>query len=480
MEEINIEEIKAKSTTSVLFLSLRNIGIQAISFFGFFLLTILLKKEEIGLFALVVEIIGILAYFSDVGLAAALIQQKKEVSKEELQTTFLIQQFLVLSGLIVFFIIAGNRGYLSKNLFLIISLCFSFVCASLKTIPSVLLERKLNFKILSTIDIAENLSFYFIAVIMAFLGFGANSYGFAVIFRSLLGLIWIYKMAPWPIGFNFSLPAVKRLFKFGIPFQLNSFIAMLKDRVPNVLVAKYIGLGNFGLLSWAQKGPRTPLSFMDSIQRVTFPTFARIQDNKEFLSKSIKKSIFFIALFIFPSLAGIALVAPNIINIIPKYTKWEPALYPLYLYCLSFAIASITTPLTNAFNAVGKITITTCLMIMWTSLTWIFFPLLSIKFNYIGTAYAALIVSSSSFVVWIIAKKLFNFNTILAIINPLIASILMIIIIIPISNLISNQFLNLIIKVLLGIIIYGTYQFYFSKEEITWFIKQIKCLKIKQ
>lgn len=469
MEEFNLEEIKSKTTTSVLFLSLRNIGVQAISFFGFFLLTILLKQAEIGLFALIVEIIGILAYFSDIGLAAALIQQKDEVTRDELRTTFLIQQILVVLGLTVFFILNKHNFY--QNPYLILALCFSFVCASLKTIPSVLLERKLNFKILSTVDVLENLSFYIIAVIMAFLGFGTNSYTIAVIFRSILGLIWIYKFSPWPIGFKFSIPALKKLFKFGIPFQLNSFIAMIKDRVPNILVAKYIGLNNFGLLSWAQKGPRTPLSFMDAIQRVTFPTFARMQEQKELLTASIKKSVFFIALFIFPALTGIALIAPNIVHIVPRYLKWEPAIFPLYLYCISFAIAAVTTPLTNAFNAIGKITITTGLMIMWTVLTWIFFPLLSIKFGYIGTAYAALIVGSSSVVVWIIAKKLFNFNTISNIIHPLIASLLMLVILFK---------TNIFIKIFGGASIYCFYQYIFSKKEITWFVKQIKCYLIKK
>jgi len=478
METFDLQEIKNKTTTSILFLSLRNIGIQAISFFGFFILTILLKKEEIGLFALIVEIIGILAYFSDIGLAAALIQQKDEVTRDELRTTFLIQQILVFLGLTIFFILNRNNFY--QNPYLILALCFSFVCASLKTIPSVLLERKLNFKILSTIDIAENLSFYIIAVFMAFLGFGTNSYTIAVIARSLLGLIWIYKTSPWPIGFQFSLPALKKLFRFGIPFQLNSFIAMVKDRVPNILVARYIGLSNFGLLSWAQKGPRTPLSFMDAIQRVTFPTFARMQDNKEILTASIKKSIFFIALFIFPALTGIALIAPNIIHIIPRYLKWEPAIFPLYLYCISFAIAAITTPLTNAFNAVGKITITTGLMIMWTVLTWIFFPILSIKFGYIGTAYAALIVGSSSIVVWIIAKKIFNFSTITNIIHPLIASLLMLILLLPLNIFIQNYIINAILKIIFGLIIYCLYQWVFSKKEILWFIKQIKCNILKK
>jgi len=474
MSEIDLQEIKNKTTTSVIFLSLRNIGIQAISFFGFFLLSVLLKKEEIGVFALIVEIIGILGYFSDVGLAAALIQQKDEVTKDELQTTFMIQQCLVIVGLIIFWLIYHKT--VGQYLWLSITLCFSFVCASLKTIPSVLLERKLNFKIISTVDVVENICFYVVAVIFAFLGFGVTSYAIAVTVRSLVGLIWLYKVSPWPIGFDFSYSALKKLFKFGIPFQLNSFIAMIKDRVPNVLVAKYIGVGNFGLLSWAQKGPRTPLSFMDAIQRVTFPTFARIQDKKELLTTSIKKSVFFIALFIFPALTGIALIAPDLINLIaqyvkPDYVKWLPAVFPLYLYCISFAIAAITTPLTNAFNAVGKITITTGLMIMWTALTWIFFPLLSIRYGYMGTAWAALIVGSSSVVVWIIAKKLFNFSTINNIKHPLIASLLMLVVLFK---------ANIFIKVIGGVSIYCLYQFIFSKQEIYWFLEQLKCFRTKK
>jgi hypothetical protein len=37
MDEIELQEIKHQTTSSVIFLSLRNIGIQAISFVGFFI-----------------------------------------------------------------------------------------------------------------------------------------------------------------------------------------------------------------------------------------------------------------------------------------------------------------------------------------------------------------------------------------------------------------------------------------------------------
>jgi len=484
MEEINLQEIKEKTTKNVLFLSLRNIGIQSISILGFFLLTILLGRGEVGLFAIVAESVSILGYFSDIGLAAALIQKRDEIKKEHLQTTFSIQQILVFISLIlVFFIyskVSASKNYGSAEFWIFISLCFSFVAASLKTIPSVLLERKLNFRLISTIDIIENTSFYFFAVLFAFLGFGVYSYAIATFIRSTLGLIIIYKKSSWPIGFSYHKESAKSLFKYGIPFQLNSFIAMAKDRLSSLLIAGIVGRDSFGILSWAQKGPKISLSFMDAIMKVTFPTFARLQDHKDILKKSLEKSLYFIALFVFPMTAGIALIAPDLINLIPKYGKWSPAIAPLYFYAINVAIASVTTPLTNAFNAIGKITLTTKFMVMWTVLTWTFFPILTIKFGYMGAAYATLIVGLSSFIVWFVAKKIFEVQIIKTISGPIFATLLMIALSLVFQSLGFNSLINIVGKIVLSISIYSLYHFLFSKNEIIWFWRQVSCLKQKK
>jgi len=481
MDEQEIANLKNKTTISVIFLSLRNFGIQTISILGFFLLTLLLGRADVGLFAIVAESVAILGYFSDVGLASALIQQKDSPSHSELQTTFAIQQLLVIVALsivaIIYPSISLSKSYGAQELWILISLCFSFVMASLKTIPSIQLERQLNFKLISTIDIVENTTFYFIAVTFAFLGYGVISYAIATFVRSFLGMIIIYHYSPWPFGFTFSSVSAKRLFKYGIPFQFNSFIAVVKDRLSNLLVAGIIGRESFGILAWAQKGPRIPLSFMDAIMRVTFPTFSRIQDQKDFLKRSIEKSIYFIALFVFPALAGISIIAPDMINIIPRYNQWIPALIPMYLFAINAAIASITTPITNAFNAVGKIAITTKLMIMWTVLTWIFYPILSLKFGYNGTALATLIVGSSSVVVWIIAQKIFQINVIKVIFHPTIATILMVTALLTINFIHLNSLLNIITKIIVGTTIYLSYSLYFSQKEISWFLQQTKWLK---
>ncbi|MBP9817919.1 oligosaccharide flippase family protein, partial [Candidatus Shapirobacteria bacterium] len=423
-------------------------------------------------------------YFSDVCLASALIQQKSAVTKDELPNTFIFQQSLVITGLIivatVYPSIATKNNYGSKETWILISLCFSFLAASLKTIPSVLLERQLNFKLISTIDIIENLLFYVVAVLFAFLGFGALSYAISTFARSLVGVILIYLYSPWPIGFSFSVNSAKRLFRFGIPFQVNSFIAVAKDRLSNLLVASIIGRESFGLLAWAQKGPRLPLSLMDAIMKVTFPTFSRLQDHPELLKKSLEKSTFFISLFVFPALVGISFIAPDVIMAIPKYTKWLPAVLPLYFYALNAGLAAVTTPLTNAFNAVGKISITTKLMIMWTVLTWIFYPLLSYRYGYMGTAVATLIVGSSSIIVWLISQKVFKLNVFYSILHPTIASLIMATCLYFVGFINYSPVINIITKIVLGTTVYCTYQLIFSRQEINWFWKQILCLVPKK
>lgn len=255
---------------------------------------------------------------------------------------------------------------------------------------------------------------------------------------------------------------------------------MAKDRLSSLLVAGIIGVNGYGILSWAQKGTRVPLSLMDSMMKVTFPAYSRLQDHPELLKKTLEKSIFFVSFMIFPALAGISLVAPDFIQIIPKYSKWAPAIFPLYLLCLNAAIAAVTTPLTNAFNAVGRITLTTKLMVMWTALTWIFYPFLSIRYGYLGTAWATLLVGLSSFVVWYLSDKIFNTNIFILVFKPFVATIIMIVALVTLSSYVSNLYLLVVLKVVLGLLVYFSFHWYFSNQEIKWFWNQLKCLLVKK
>ena len=124
----------------------------------------------------VTAVIAFLTYFSDVGLAAALIQKKENISEEDLRTTFTIQQGLVISiSLIALISSSFVKDFYkldSDGVFLFQALVISFFLSSLKTIPSIILERELKFEKLVIPQIAETLVFNVIAVFMAMQGFG--------------------------------------------------------------------------------------------------------------------------------------------------------------------------------------------------------------------------------------------------------------------------------------------------------------------
>lgn len=407
---VDIQEIRHKSIKGVVSYALRTLALQAIGFVATLLLGYYLSPEDFGIYFIVTSVISVFTFLSDIGLAAALVQKKDDPTVSELRTTFTVQQLLafLIFGLVIVLspIWKTHNGLNQDGVLLLYALGFSFVLASMKTIPSILLERKLEFGKLVFPQIVENVLFYTTAVILAAKGFGVRSYTYAVIIRSLAGVVTIYLLQAWPVGLAFSKQALRGLLRFGVKFQLNDFIARLKDDLFIVVLARFLPAAEMGYISWGKRWSMFPYQFsVNSVMAVTFPTFSRLQDHPDKLKRGIEKSLFFVTLVIFPVLAGLSVMALPLTNILPKYQKWQPALPSLYFFCVNIAWAAISTPLTNTLNAIGKIDKTLKLMVMWTVLTWTVTPVAVYLFGFTGVAVASAIVASTSLVtVWMLRK----------------------------------------------------------------------------
>lgn len=430
MEEISIETVKARSVRGVVVLTGRTFILQVIALIAQLLLFAYLGSYEFGVFAIVSAFISFLVYFSDIGLAAALIQKKETPTETDLKTTFFVQQALILVLVVLVFIFAPiittHYSLSIDGVILLYALALSLFLSSLKSIPSVLLERKLEFVKLVFPQILEQTVYYVVLVYLAMKGMGIKSFSFAVIARGITGLIVIYIIQPWKPGLAFSTKSLKELFRFGIPYQINTFLATLKDDGIILILGGILGPIGVGILSFAQKIARIPLTFfMDTVTRVTFPAFSRMQNVPDHLERSVTRSIFFICLLVFPSLVGIIILSPILIDVIPKYNQWTPALIPIIFISINFAFAGATTQLTNLLNAIGKIKITFYLMIMWTVLSWVLIPFLAIKFGVVGASIGYALVGVSSIVAIIITKKYVNFSITDSMVKPIIGSIVM-------------------------------------------------------
>lgn len=455
--ELTTETIKDRIVKGAAILTARTFLMQVVAFFANALLTVFLDPVQYGVFFLVSAVISFLTYFSDIGFAAALIQKKEKLSEIELRTIFTTQQVLILILIVAVYLITPViKNFYNLNtdaVYLLWALTFSLFLSSLKIIPSVLMERRLEFNKLIIPQLVETILFNIVAVTLAWKGFGITSFTIAVLVRGFSGLMVTYLIQPWIPALSFSKQALRSILKFGLPYQLNTLLAMVKDDGIILFLGSILGTGGIGLLAWAQKWAFAPLRFfMDQVIKVTFPAFSRLQDEKVELSNAVSKSILYICLLVFPSLVMLVLLAPSLIEIIPKYGKWSPALLALTLLAANSALAAITTPVTNTLNAIGKISVTFKLMIMWTVLTWIFVPLLALNFGLNGAALGFTVVSLSSVIALGWALKYVQVNYFQVVSKPLFLSIVIGIVVSIIKTLIPISIEQVIAMIVGGLV----------------------------
>ncbi|MFO0703174.1 MAG: oligosaccharide flippase family protein [Patescibacteria group bacterium] len=383
------------------------------------IITILAAKDVFGIYSTTLATISIFNYISDIGLAGALIQ-KKEIKENDLSTVFTVQQsiigtlvvigFFAATWVLKFYNLTGNAIYLYY------AMLVSFFISSLKTIPSVKLERSVNFKEIVKVQIVENTLFYVVVSICIILHLNLFSFAIALLTRSIVGTLLIYRLSPWTPKLHIDMSSLRDLLSFGVPFQLNSFLALAKDDLMVIFLGKTLGFQSLGEIMWAKKWAEAPIRIiMDNVTKILFPLVSRLQDEKETLRKTVVSTVWIQFLILAPTLAFAAFAMPYVVKYIPKYSKWESALPLFYIFCIAALFSTLSTPLLNVFNALKKPKIPLMFMIIWTTTTWILTPIFTANFGPIGFAYTQIILSSTFILILILTKtqlgiEIFDFN----------------------------------------------------------------------
>jgi len=391
--------------------------------------TIFLTPAEYGLYFIVLSIIAIFNYFTDLGLAAALIQ-KKEPQEKEFYTAFTIQFFListvVLIGIAVSPIIQSFYHFDRTGLHLYLAMLFSLFCLSFKSVPSARLERKLDYSKIVLTQAVENTLFYGLSIFLLLSGIRIYALVIAIIARSIAGVFLIYYFTRWKPKIFFSYTYAKEILGFGLPFQSNVLLAFVKDDLLNLYMAKRLGLTGIGYVGWAKKWAEAALRIvMDNVNRVIFPIFSKFQTEPEKVKKGIEKLVFYNSLLLVPLLAGAYLTMPFFVQIIPKYQKWIQAVPAFNFFLLSSFFVSLYSPLISVFNSLGKVKTSVKFMLLWIALNWTVVPLMITLYGYTGVGMGFAINSLGFILVWLKIREFTPVNFFNSLKKPLAAGLVM-------------------------------------------------------
>lgn len=439
-------------------------------------LTIVLPTATFGIYILTLSIISFLNYFSDIGLAASLVQ-KKDITDADIETTFTVQQMLIITLIVIGFLLTGmiHRFYNlpGEAVYLYWALLASFFFSSLKTIPSIILERHVEFQKIVLVQVIENTLFYIIVSVLALMGFGLMSFVYAVLVRSITGMIIMYSIVGWMPKLRISQSSLKELLSFGIPFQGNTFLALIKDELINLFLGKILGLEALGYIGWAKRWAEAPIRIiMDNVTRILFPVFSRFQDDRAKVSGLLSKILRYQTTILAPAYVGAFLLMNQVIHIIPKYSKWEPAIPLFYLLCISAFLASFSSPFINLFNALGKVKISLRFMIYWTAMTWLLVPTLTTRFGMFGYPYTLVFLSLTCIAIIYVAHRYADFQFMASVFPPFVAALCMAVVVYFVSQF-SQNLDGLILSVVAGAISYPTFLYLFFKINIVTEIRSV-------
>lgn len=176
----------------------------------------LLEPEEFGLVGMAMVFISISQVFIDVGFSSALIQNK-ENSNLTYSSVFYLNLFAGLILTSFFYLTAPVIGafYNSTQITELVQwLSLIFIFNSLNLVQQAILQRKLNFKILTLRIVIASTVGGVLGIIFAFQGFGVYALVIQQISTAILSTILLWTTSGWKPDFKFSMSEVKKLTSF--------------------------------------------------------------------------------------------------------------------------------------------------------------------------------------------------------------------------------------------------------------------------
>ena len=366
-------------TRGIVALVSRTIVMQLVVFAGSVALMRLLTPHEFGIFAIVQSALAIVVFFGDTGVGGALVRQAPAPTERQLSSVFYLQ---LAASLLLMTAVLGLAGTipriwpdLPQDAVLVARiLAVDFVLISLRVPPMLLLERQLRFGALSVIDIAGGLTFYGVAVALAFGGAGVWSLALAVLARTSLVTATAFGVSGWRPRMMFAWTDLRPLLRFGVAQQSRNIISLVNDAVTPFWGGRVLGVTAVGYLNWARQTAYFPLKMVDTMRTVGFPLFARLQHDRVLLGESVGRAIHLCA-FVTCGCVGLfaGLGEPLTRHVFSE--QWLPAVPLLVVFAGAISIGFLSPLVASALDAIGRPGVFLRVACVWTAITWIAVPL---------------------------------------------------------------------------------------------------------
>ena len=327
----------------------------------------------------------------------------------------------------------------------------SFVISSINIAPRAFLFKNLRVKDTALVMIISLSISGSIAIILSFLGFAFWGLACQTVTYTLCITIFTFLFSRWKPSFLFSFKPICQMLGYSSKIVITNIFNILNNNIFAVILGKFYTASDVGDFNQANKWNYMGYSLISGmIQGVALPTFSIVENEVERQINVFRKLLRFTAFISFPAMLGLSFISRDII-IITITEKWLFSASILQILCIGGAFYPISILFSNLILSQGRSS-----AYMWTTITLSLCQIGAVYFSYPYGLFTMLWVFVSINIIWVliwylIARKMLPLKFFLFMKDTLPFFLITIISIVPvyfISDLISNIYINIIIKVI--------------------------------
>lgn len=378
--------------------TLGNAGVAIFQTLQLIALIFFLSKEEMGIFAILIAIVGFAQLFVDAGLSNAILFYKV-TDRETLGFLYIFNIFVGFLVFIFTFILSYFLGYIySKELIVFIQLVsVVFLINSFGVQYKVLFQKDLMFDTLAKYDIFSNLLGFLLLFLFLKMNFGLFSFCYSLIVQFLIYNLLLVKKGKFIYSHSFSnlsMSKSREVLKFGF-YQLGEKVAnYFASQVDVFIIGRVLGLEVLGVYSIFKNILFKIISLINPVvTKISYTYMVKLESNAD-IKNMYFSSVKYVCLITIPIYIFIASNSKFLLYIfLVDYIQYNFILFFLSIYV---ALRAIGNPIGSLILALGKPKIS----FYWNIVMLIFMPFLI----YFSSLYGLMVLVISLCLTFLILK----------------------------------------------------------------------------
>ena len=335
---------------------LERFGVYGVQFVLQVVLARILDPEHYGVLSIMVIFTTLANVFIQNGFNTALVQNK-DVTEEDYSSVFWVS--LGISGVIYAILYASAP--LIGSFYDMPSIVAPFRVLALMLFPGALnsvqiakVSRELDFKKVFIGNIGAIVVSGAVGIAVALLGGGLWALVAQTMLNIFVACFVMLFVVKWRPKFICNLARIKVLFAFGWKLLVSGLIDTLYQDLRSLVVGKKYSAETLGFYNRGKQFPQLIISAVNgAVQSVMLPVMAKEQDDRSKVKAITSETLKLSSYVIFPIMAGLAAVATPLVRILLT-DKWLPCVPYLQIYCFTYAFWPVHTANLQAINAIGR------------------------------------------------------------------------------------------------------------------------------